>query len=61
MGNPVGNPVGAGWEWELKLYTYGNPGLTASAYNNVVQVTKKQENENSIRLLLAMNGLNTER
>ena len=60
----MGIPVGTGWEWEFKIYTYRNPGLTAPTYNNVLQIPQsviEQDNENSIRLLFAMNGLNTER
>ena len=26
-GNSYGNPVGMGWEWELKLLSHGNPAI----------------------------------
>ena len=32
----LGIPVGAGWEWEMKFYTYGNLGLIAPTYYNVL-------------------------
>ena len=34
MGNPVGvpmgNPVGMGWEWELKFHSHGSPAVYTS-------------------------------
>ena len=42
----MGIPVGAGWE--LKFYTYGNPGsLTAPTYNNDYKYHKKHRDIHS--------------